>query len=132
MCVVSNLGDDYGRTFPDRWPNVQPYIPFTPPPDPNEIPHRFNSLKDNVRECSVCGEAREHWVHALFEPDTSDVTKEDLDALRDEVESLKRLLKAAKIYDEETGQADCEVDEKVEFIKRLAKILDVDLEDLFD
>lgn len=52
--------------------------------------------------------------------------------LRSELENLKTLLKAAKIYDAATGQPDCEVDEKVEFIKNLADFLGVDLEDIFD
>lgn len=89
------MGDDYQRTFPDRWPDfpVQPYVPYTPP-----------------------------------EPD---VSRKEFDDLRKEVKELVKLLKAGKAYDEATGQADCEMEEKVEFIKRLADYLDVDLEDLF-
>lgn len=59
-------------------------------------------------------------------------TKEEVESLRKEVESLKKLLKAAKIYDAESHQPDCHVDEKVSLIKKLAKELDVDLEGLFD
>ncbi len=59
-------------------------------------------------------------------------TREEFDALKKEVEALKELLKAAKIYDEATGQPDCEVDEKVELVKRVAEMVGVDLEDLFE
>ena len=57
-------------------------------------------------------------------------SQDDFDALRREVESLKKLLKAAKIYDEETGQPDCETDEKIDTLKRVAKLLDIDLNDV--
>ena len=60
------------------------------------------------------------------------VTKEEFEALKAEVEELKKVLKAAKLFDEATGQANCEMDDKVELIKRLAETLGVDLEDLFE
>ena len=59
------------------------------------------------------------------------VSKEDFDALRKEVEGLKDLLRSAKIYDDLTGQPDCEMGEKVEFIKKLADFVGIDLEDVF-
>lgn len=94
MCVVSFLGDDYGRTFPNRWPSV----PLQPQP------------------IIVPGET---------------VTREEFEELRKEIQELKLLLIAAKRYDEETGQRDCEKDEKVELIKQLAEAVGVDLEDIF-
>ena len=54
----------------------------------------------------------------------------ELKALREELEALKKLLRAAKIFDAATGQPDCEVDEKVDFIRKLAELLDVDLENV--
>ena len=59
------------------------------------------------------------------------VTKEEFNKLKAEMEALKKLLKAAKIYDEETGQPDCEMEDKVAIIKDLAEKLGVDLEDVF-
>lgn len=59
------------------------------------------------------------------------ISREEFDALRCEVEELKALLLAAKAFDEATGQPDCEMDEKVELIKRVAEAVGVDLEDLF-
>jgi hypothetical protein len=61
----------------------------------------------------------------------SEVSKEDFEALKAEVESLKKLLKAAKIYDEETGQPNCETESKIAAFKELANYLDIDLEDVF-
>jgi hypothetical protein len=102
MCVVSNLGDDYGRSFPQRWPDWVPTVPSTGTGGTTVI---------------------------RIPPD---VSRAEFDALKNEVSELVKLLKAAKIYDEATGQADCEKDEKVALIKQLAETLEVDLEDLFD
>ena len=60
------------------------------------------------------------------------VSRQEFEELKKEVQSLVKLLKAAKIYDEEMGQKDCEMEEKVALIKGLAEFLDVDLEDVFD
>lgn len=95
MCTVSAVGDEWGRTFPDRWPNV-PVYPQT--------------------------------TTTVF---ITEVSKEDFEALKQEVEELKQLLLAAKRFDEATGQPDCEMDEKVELIKRIAEAVGVDLEDVF-
>jgi hypothetical protein len=59
------------------------------------------------------------------------VSLEDFNKLRLEVEELKKLLLAAKEFDEKTGQKDCHMDEKVEFIKHVAKFVGVDLKEVF-
>jgi hypothetical protein len=56
-------------------------------------------------------------------------TKEEFDALKKEVEDMKALLKKAKKYDEENNQPDCEMDEKVALLKKLAEAVGIDLED---
>lgn len=65
--------------------------------------------------------------------DQSSVTKRDLEDLRDEfrkeLRSLKKLLKAAAQYDDESGQPDCEQEEKIALIRKLAAALEVDMED---
>lgn len=61
----------------------------------------------------------------------SGVSKEEFEALRKEVMELKKLLEAAKKFDEATGQPDCEMDEKVKLIKAIAKMVGVDLGDVF-
>jgi hypothetical protein len=50
---------------------------------------------------------------------------------KQEVEELKKLLLAAKKYDESTGQPNCETDEKVAIIKRVAELLGIDMEEVF-
>jgi hypothetical protein len=55
----------------------------------------------------------------------------EFDALKKELEELKKLLVAAKVYDDNTGQPDCEKEEKIELLRRLAEIVGVDFSDVF-
>jgi hypothetical protein len=48
------------------------------------------------------------------------------------MEELRKLLVAAKDFDVVTGQPDCEVDDKVALIKRLAELVGVDMSDVFN
>jgi len=60
------------------------------------------------------------------------VSQADFDALRREVQELKKLLEAAKKFDDATGQRDCEMEEKVKLLKAIAKLVGVDLGDVFN
>jgi len=62
----------------------------------------------------------------------TNISREEFDELKKEVAALKELLIAAKKFDEDTGQPDCEVDDKVALIKSVAKAVGVDLEDILD
>jgi hypothetical protein len=62
---------------------------------------------------------------------TRQVTPEEFDALKAEVEHMKKLLIAAKIYDEQTGQPDCEMEDKVALLKGIAELMGVSLEEVF-
>ena len=110
MCTVSNIGDNYRDNFAPRWPNVPVW-----PHQPVGVPY--------PAQPSIPGQP--------LVINTSEVTREEFNALKKEVEELKQLLKAAKKFDEETGQPDCHMDDKVEFIKKLAEFVGVDLEDIF-
>lgn len=55
------------------------------------------------------------------------VSRDEFDALRKDVEEMKELLKRAKDYDERTGQPDCEIEDKMAMLRRLADLLGVDL-----
>lgn len=88
MCTVSNIGDAWPLTLPQRYPKSWPNLP-------DQIdPAEFEKLKK-------------------------------------EVQALKDLLKQAKIFDAETGQPDCHMDEKVQFIRKMADMLGVDFKDVF-
>lgn len=59
-------------------------------------------------------------------------SREEFEALKSEVEALRKLLLAAKEYDRSTGQPDCEADDKIALIKRIAALVGADLSDVFD
>ena len=59
------------------------------------------------------------------------VSREEFDALKKEVEEMKELLIMAKIIDEKTGQKDCEMEEKIATLKKVADLVGVDLSDIF-
>lgn len=60
------------------------------------------------------------------------VSQDEFNRLKREVVELRKLLAAAKAFDAATGQPDCEVDEKVALIKRIAEFVGVDLGDVLD
>ena len=60
-----------------------------------------------------------------------EVTRAEFDQLKRDMQELKELLKAAKRYDEATGQRDCEMEEKIALIRKFAEIAGVSMEDLF-
>lgn len=64
-------------------------------------------------------------------PTFPQVSKSEFDALKKEVEELKKLLISAKQFDEATGQKDCEMEEKIKFIKQVADSVGVDLSEVF-
>lgn len=59
------------------------------------------------------------------------ISQDEFNALKREVKELKKLLEAAKKFDALTGQPDCEMDEKVKLIKAIAKLVGVDLGEIF-
>lgn len=104
MCIVSNIGDSYKDGFPNRWPNIT--LPMNPVPMPGP-PHPYQTIL------------------------TTGVTQEDFDKLKAEVQELRKLLEAAIEFDKKTGQPDCQMDEKVAFIKEVARFVGVDLSKIF-
>jgi len=61
----------------------------------------------------------------------SEVSRSEFDALKAEIAALRDLLVAAKRFDAATGQPDCEMDEKVALIKKVAELVGVPLGDVF-
>lgn len=77
--------------------------------------------------------SQQRWpqIQPVIEKISIGVSREEFDALKREIESLKELLLAAKKYDKETGQPDCEQDKKVEIIKKVAEALGVNMDEVF-
>lgn len=111
MCVVSNIGD-MGRTmWPEPWrldPHQKPYMPYNPGiyPPPTDV----------KQWTPVPGQT-------LAPPPYSGPTKEQF-------EEFLKLLRAAKRFDTLLGMKDCEMAEKLEWLKAIAAYLGADVKDL--
>lgn len=117
MCVYSNCGDYWrDRTVPEKWPwvpqnpDVWPEPSVDPSTDPFEI---YKKVKEAVA------------------PELP-ITREEFNELKKAVEEIHKLLKAAKKYDEEMGEPNCEKEEKIELIKKMAKMVGVDISDVLE
>ena len=58
-------------------------------------------------------------------------TQAEFDALKKEVTDMKELLKRAKIYDEKNNEPNCEIEDKMDFLRKVAALVGVDLDDVF-
>lgn len=58
------------------------------------------------------------------------VTKKELDELKKEMQQVKELLKRAKDYDAKNNEKDCEVEEKMEFLRKVAGLVGIDFDEL--
>ena len=59
-----------------------------------------------------------------------EVSRDEFDDLKRQVLEMKELLKRAKAYDEKNGEPDCEIDDKMDLLRRIAKAVGVDLDDV--
>lgn len=121
MCVVSMIGDHYSDKFRDDW--YKRFVPWTPPVNPiwpyTPIPLNPHPLEGGG------GTGGTSTTFILM------ATKEEFDALKKEVEEMKKLLIKAKIYDEKNNEPNCEIDAKIELLKKFAEIVGIDLSDIF-
>lgn len=110
MCVYSMVIDYQRKHIHDYYQWVEPYIyPGVTP----AVPAPWVVTPGSITPGSPNGP-----------------TQEDFDKLRNELEAMKKLLRAAEKFDSATGQPECESDEKVAFLKKLADLLDIDLSDV--
>lgn len=65
---------------------------------------------------------RDKYRYRFPQASYTNVTREEFEALKKEMEEIKELLKAAKKFDEKTGQPDCEMDDKIDFMRRWTKM----------
>jgi hypothetical protein len=59
------------------------------------------------------------------------ISRAEFDHLKRQVEEMKELLKRAKKYDEDNGERDCEVDQKMEILRKIAQMVGINLDDVF-
>lgn len=117
MCVYSTIVDYERKHVHEYYPWVEPYIyPTTPHPAP------WRTWPNGTPFVPAGKQA------GFPSPDVP--TQEQIDKLTQELEAVKKLLKAAEKFDVATGQPDCESEEKVAFLRRLAELLSVDLSEV--
>lgn len=58
------------------------------------------------------------------------ISREEFEELKRDVKEMKELLKRAKKYDEDNNEPNCEIDEKMDLLKRVAKLVGVELDDV--
>ena len=125
MRVVSMAGDHYSEKW--RWlePYTQPTItnipePYTQPTITNIPPgnNPFVSKPDTFISTGVSNKEFQE-------------LKKEFQELKKEVLEMKELLKKAIRYDEIHNQPECEVEEKIELLKKVAELVGVDLKDIF-
>lgn len=59
------------------------------------------------------------------------VSQADFDALKKEVLDMKELLKRALEYDKKNNEPNCEIEDKVVLLKKVAELVGVSLDDIF-
>lgn len=103
-CMVSNVGDMYSGRFPEKFPS-QPWIqPTVFPIVPQEWPGMI--------------------------PSVPAVSRDEFDALRREVVEMKEMLKRAKAFDEATSSPNCEIEEKMDLLRKIAALVGISLDDV--
>ena len=104
MCTVSNVGDSFTHTLPSNWPDIYKQLPQTP-----QIP------------LGPIGPI-------TIQPP---VSREEFEALKLEMQELKKTLLKAKEIDIREGNPDCEMEDKIKILKAVAEAVGVDLSEVF-
>jgi hypothetical protein len=106
MCTVSMIGDEFSKRFdPIDWGKLNPYVPN---PNPTLT---YSYPAATAAEVSLL--------------------RQQVEDLKKEVLLMKDLLKAAKLYDEKNNEPNCEMENKVKKLKEIAKLMGVDLSEIF-
>lgn len=103
MCVVSMVGDH----FNDKWKD--PSYPLYP-----QIQKTITTDSINLNEYL-----------------RGSVTRTEFDALKKEVEEMKKLLERALEYDKKNNEPHCEMEDKVALLKKVAEAVGVNLDEIF-
>lgn len=102
MCSVSMVADDWRKNV---IPGIVPY-PY--------VPHTPNGMPGGT---------------VVFTPP---VTRAEFEALRVELEAVKKQLLEAKKQDEADGNPDCEMEEKIDIFRQLGKMVGIDFDEVFN
>jgi len=113
MCVVSMVGDHYR----DRWV-PRPWFPYVPPWRPAPEPYAPVPFVPMPVVPLVPAP-----------PVDPPISRREFKRLEGEVRELIALLRRAKKYDEDNGEPACETDEKMDLLRKVAKLIGVDLDE---
>lgn len=72
----------------------------------------------------------EKWKGPYDDGAFNNVTRLEFELLRRDVLEMKELLKKALEYDKKNNEPDCQIEEKMEFLKKMAELFNVDLKDV--
>lgn len=111
--MVSDHYVDKWRAKPG-WEDIGrlPIVPFTiPNPNDSTYPSQDETIKEFIRN---------------HQP----IARKEFDELKRDVQELKELLKRAKVYDEKTNQPDCEMQSKIDILRKVAALVGVNLDDV--
>lgn len=77
---------------------------------------------------------RDKWYPEYQSPSITipQVSRAEFEDLKQEVLHMKELLRKAKDIDRATGQPDCEMEDKIRFIREIAEAVGVDLADVLE
>jgi len=76
MCTLSMVGDGYHRQFPERWPNIYPWLETTPATTrPVVTKAEFDALRDEVTELRELLEAARRFDIVTGQPDCETAEK---------------------------------------------------------
>lgn len=102
MCTVSMIGEHYGDQIKTQWPQLHS-ITTSPGLD-------------------------QHDLQRYMQMNPSPVTRDEFEALKKTVNEMVVLLRKAKKYDEEHNEPECEIEEKMATLRKVAKLVGVDLD----
>lgn len=102
MCVVSMVGDH----FQDKW--TDPQYPYYP---------QIKTITTDSIDFDEILKGK--------------VTRAEFDALKKEVEEMKKLLERAAEYDKRNNEPNCEMEDKVALLKKVAEAVGVNLDEIF-
>lgn len=111
MCVVSMIGDHFNDEWKRRYPGIEKqdwWKNIPTPVNPEKTPGIPQDFINNLP-----------------------ITRREFEELKKEVELVKQLLVKSMKYDEEHNQPHCEMEEKVELIKKIAELVGVDMKEVF-
>lgn len=108
MCVVSMVGDYYQ----DKFAPIKDRPWYTPNSDPFRWPHHPTTPSTGT-------------TPNIF------ITREEFDSLKKELLEMKELLTRAAEYDKRNNEPHCEMEDKVKFLKELARLFNIDLKGVF-